>query len=141
MQLKKSLLFNIIENTHHPNRYSRAFSSLKNVFEIEENENEQTLPQDVKDKFLDIEKKYNKFLSNIPLVVIERYYFEHRGNMNKYVYLNYNEKELSDLKVSELLVRLEMFYDEMLNLACYIANFYNLEIKLNSPRDNVNDFL
>lgn len=130
MKLKSSLLFMILDNHPSPNKYSKAFTNISNVIELEESE-EFTFPQNIMKKFKEVEKKYNNFLQGIPLIVIERYYMDYRDDYNKYVFLEYHDNELTDVRIIDLFTELEKYYNDIFNLACLIANYYNLEVKLN----------
>ena len=121
----------ILEYPMGQNRYSRSFLNLKSVIELEQKEEDFNLPKEMIKEYEQIEKQFYNFINNIPLTVVERYYNEHKENMNKYVYLEYNENELSELKISELLYKLEEYFMVIYNLAVNIASYYNIEIKLN----------
>lgn len=136
MKLKSSLLFTILENPQSPNRYSKVFTSLENVFKLEKEESDSVITDEFKKRFNKIKKQYNNFHKNIPLIVVERYFMNHRDTMNKFVYLEYQNNEMTDLKISELFFDLEQFFNEVFQLACELANYYNLEIKLNKPSDS-----
>lgn len=135
MKLKGSLMASILDNYPTPNKYSRAYLNLRNVFDLESNSGfkfEKHMVESMKK----IENKYNKFLNGIPLVVIERYYIDHKENYNKYIFLEYGELELSDIRIMDLFTELEKFYSMIFELTCKIADYYNLEVKLNSKGNN-----
>lgn len=131
MKLKSNLMFMILENRQSDNRYSKSFLNLQNVIELEESDQSFKLPKELLVKYNYLKSKYNKFLSDIPLIVIERYYNENKENMNKFVFLEFDNKELTDIKISELFLELEIFFTKIFNLTCILANYYNLEVKLN----------
>ena len=141
MKLKSSLLFTILENPESPNRYSKAFLSMKNVFKLEEEETDSIITTELKTKFSKIKKQYNDFHKNIPLIVVERYFMNHIATMNKFVYLEYQGNEMTDLKISELFFELEQFFNKIFQLACELANYYNLEIKLNKPSNGEKSYV
>lgn len=137
MRLKQSLLFSILENINSNNKYSKAYLNLKNVIELEKKEKD-FKDQELIEDFEKITKNYNEFINGIPLVVVEKFYFENNARSDDYLYLEYNEQDFS-LIAMEIFNRLELFFSEVFELACRIANFYNLEIKLgnnNSGSEN-----
>jgi len=128
----------VLENSIASNRYTKAFLNVENVMALEEKDKAFQFPQNVLDSFKELKKKYDSFLAGIPLIIIERYYFEHAQDMNKYVYLEYDDNELDELKIIELYSILEDFHNKVFELACEIADLYNLEIKLNAGSNNSN---
>jgi hypothetical protein len=146
MKLKNSLLYEIYHlDNSNPSKYSRAFLNLQSVFMLEEQEGFK-IKSNLKNKFQDIQKKYNKFYSNIPLIVIEKYFYQNINNLNKFVYIEYRGEELGDMKVSELFYFLEQFFNQCFILASLLANYYNLEFKINkdvdkSQEDQQKDFI
>lgn len=137
MKLKLSLLMSILENHNHPNKYSKAFLNLKNVFELEKEEKFE-FPKKILTKFDKISEKYESFMSNIPLLVIERYHLDNISDTKKFVYLEFEKNELTDIKIIDLYLALEGFYSEMFNLGCTLASYYNLEIKFNNNNSSNN---
>ena len=83
------------------------------------------------DKFNKIEQTYLKFINGIPLNVVERYFNDNHEHPNKHAYLEYNENELSDIKIMEIYNKLELFFQDCFSLACLIADLYNFEVKFN----------
>lgn len=130
MKLKINLLISILENTPTPNKYTKAYLNLVNVHKLEK-EDGFDFPENIENKILNVTSKYESFLNNIPLQVVERYYNEYKQEINKYVFLEFNEKELSEMKIIDLYLLLEDFFSEVFEVACQIANYYNLEVKLN----------
>lgn len=106
------------------------------MFDLEKEEGFK-FPDTFEKNYSNITQKYNCFLSEIPLLIIERYYIEHKANLNKYVMLEYQDKELQDIKIIELYNYLEEFYNEIFFLATRIANYYNLEIKIGNQNNNL----
>jgi uncharacterized protein YsxB (DUF464 family) len=135
MKLKATLLGLVLDNIPVPNKYSKSFLNLENVFELERDEGF-TFPEHINKKFDEIRKKYNNFINGIPLIVIERYYMDYRDDYKKYVYLEYEGKELDEMTIMELFVELEKFYNQMFKLACILSNYYNLEVKLNAKNNS-----
>jgi len=131
MKLKLGLLGLIIDNVTTHNKYTKAFLNLKTVFELEQNENFK-FSKEFKLKFEGLKRQYLNFDNDIPLQVIEKYYFLNFENLNKYVYVEYNGNELSDTKIIDLYLKLENYFNEVFALACEIADYYNLEVKLKS---------
>lgn len=141
MKLKSSLLYMILDNAMTSNRYSKAFLNIENVFKLESKDPDFVIPKELLNTFKELKKRYDSFLSEIPLLIIERYYFDHANDMNKFVYLEYDEKELSDIKIIDLYNELEQFYNEIFELACEFASYYNLEIKMNKGESSGSDYV
>lgn len=137
MKLKLGLLSLIIDNINTPNKYSKAYMNLKNVFELEKQDGFEFSKEIIKE-FAKIEKRYLNFLNDIPLQVIEKYYFLNYENINKFVYLEFEDKEVTDLRILDLYLELETYFNQIFTTACEIANLYNLEIKLNSQSKTEN---
>ena len=131
MRLKVNLLIDILNNVPTKNKYSKAFLNLKNVFELEEKE-KFVFSKSIIEQFNELSKRYNSFLDNIPLIIIERYYNTKSDQLTSYVILEFNNNELnSDLQIMNLFQELELFFEECFNLAVQIASLYNIEVKLN----------
>lgn len=137
MKLKQGLLYNILDNRDVKDKYSKSFLSLKNVIDLEQKENK-TFDKNIIKKYNNIKDKYDNFLNNIPLNVIETFFYRYSKDLNDYIYIEYHKNEVNDLKVIDIYIMLEDYFKQVFNLACEIANFYNLEIKLNSSsNDNI----
>jgi len=59
--------------------------------------------------------------------------------MKGYISINHLEHELNK-PVSEIFILLEKFYNEMFLIASLLANYYNLEIKINQ-KNNDSEFI
>lgn len=140
MKLKVGLLSLILDNINTPNKYTKAYLNLKNVFELESKETDFKFTKEQIEKFNELEKSYNSFINGIPLKVVERYYIQHYEDLQKHCYLEFEDNELSDLKIIDLFYKLENYYEEIFEFACNIANYYNLEIKFTSQTSNT-DFI
>lgn len=108
--------------------------NLKTIVNLENKENFK-LPEDLQKSYDGIIGQEQDFINGIPLPIIEKYYLQKQSNLNSYVNILHNEKELN-LKVNEIFIKLENFYQEIFLLASLIANYYNLEIKINTENDN-----
>jgi hypothetical protein len=139
VKLKLSLLSLILDNPNIGNKYSKCFLNLKNVFELEQNEEFEFSEKFIK-SFEELEKKFNSFHNGIPLSIIEKYYIAKVNELDEYVYIEYNEKELT-LRIIDLYVLLEQYFSEIFSLACEIADYYNLEVKINSGTQKDKEFL
>ncbi|MFW6282491.1 MAG: hypothetical protein ACOC1P_00355 [Minisyncoccales bacterium] len=137
MKLKVSLLFEIIGGDNSLNKYSRGFEILENVIQLEKKENEK-FDLEIESKFKELKKRYMDFLNGIPLKVLEKHYINKRENLNKELYLEFMEKEVTNFKVIEIYLLLEDFYRELFSVACMIANFYNIEPKINNKNSEMN---
>lgn len=135
MKLKINLLVPILENTNTPNKYSKAYLSLNNVFQIEDRHNYK-FDVLIMEQYQRLTYKYGDFINKIPLTVIEKYYNVHQAELNKHCFIMYGEHELADLTVIEIYTKLEDFFNSCFSLACRIADLYNLEVKLNNPNNN-----
>lgn len=129
MKLKSSLLYMILQNSPTPHRYTSAYNSLKNVIELELKDDFE-VPQEIIEKFKVIKINYNNFINNIPLVVIEKFFNNFRDDLRRYIFIEYQNNELN-LKAIDIYLLLEDFFNDIYALACEIASYYNLEIKLN----------
>lgn len=130
---------NILDSPPTMNKYSKSFLNLKNVLDLEKRNNYTFKDDSVYTKYNYLEKKYSNFLNKIPLVVIERYFNDHKEDHNKFIYLEYIEEELTDLKIMELYQKLELFFEDCFSLACLIADLYNFEVKFNESDESNND--
>lgn len=131
MKLKLNLLLNVLENPTSSNKYSKSYLNLKNVMDLEKRGEYKFNDTSVIDKFDKIEKSYLDFINKIPLNVVERYFNDNHENPNKHAYLEYNDNELSDIKIMEIYNKLELFFQDCFSLACLIADLYNFEVKFN----------
>lgn len=134
MKLKTNLLFSVLKVPESTTKYSQSYLNLQNVFEIEDKEGFE-FPSHIIEDFDKLTKKYNNFINEVPLKIVERYYMQYRNNFNKFVFFEFNEKEVTDLTIIELYSMLESFFDSCFNLACQIAKYYNLEIKINQDSE------
>jgi len=141
MKLKNSLLLDIITSQEIPNKYSKGFLNLLTIFKLEEQEGFK-LPDYIINKFKKLEQKFISFYNNIPLRVIEKYYIKYMLDYNKYVYIEYNGFEIDNLKVIDIYLLLEQFFDDLYLIASLIASYYSLEIKINKPnKDSLDNVL
>jgi hypothetical protein len=136
MKLKLNLLIPILENVSSSNRYSKAYLNLKNVISLENRADYKFKDQEVYTKFQNLEKKFNNFLCDIPLIVVEKYFNDNKEDHNKFIYLEYKDEELTDLKIMELYNELETYFQECFTLACLIADLYNFEVKFNETNND-----
>lgn len=87
--------------------------------------------------FEDIFKKEINFKNGIHLLIIEKYFYTKKDRLNGFVCIyitnQEGEKELM-IPVQELYIELEDFYSKMFLLASILANYYNLEIKINDKQ-------
>lgn len=131
MKLKLNLLLNVLENPTNSNKYSKSFLNLKNVIDLEKRSEYKFNDKSVDTKYNLLEKKYDNFINDIPLIVVERYFNDNHETPNKHAYLEYNDNELSDIKIMEIYNTLELFFQDCFSLACLIADLYNFEVKFN----------
>jgi len=142
MKLKASLLYEILNNNFpETSKYSKSFLNIKNVIMLENNLKISEIKPETRKKFIELEKKYNLFYLNIPLVIIEKYY---NKNINHHpahiIYFevpkNDNEEIEFELSVMEVHILLENFFQEVFEIACILADDYNLEIKFKKEYSN-----
>lgn len=126
----------ILDNSNVANKYSKAYLNLKNVIELEKKENAK-FDKSIIDSFNELSKKYNSFINKVPLRVVETYFRKYAEDLEYYVYLEYEGNEVSDFKIIDIYIKLEDFFSECFELACMIADFYNLEIKLNKDKSDI----
>ena len=141
MKLKQSLLYMIINNALITKRYSQAYHNIRMVVELEEKEDKRLIEM-FKKELTELDKLYKDFKNGIPLEVIEAYYITHSANLNEFLYIEFQDKELYDIKVIDLYMDLENFYNKCYVIAVRIANYYNLEIKVNRKEtENYGDMI
>lgn len=140
MKLKSSLLFQVLDNHYSTNRYSKAYINLKNVIELETQEKHK-LSKSILENFGELTKQYDSFTKGIPLIIIERYYNDHKEKLNKYCNLRYKTYELSEVQIMDLFIQLEDYFNLCFSLAVQIASLYNLEIKINKGYDSEEGYL
>lgn len=131
MKLKSSLLLTIIEHDLGPQKYTSAYNRLKNVLQLERDEEQFKIPEDIEKRFEDLQQRFDDFKDGIPLDVVERYYIDNASNLQRFVFLAYDGKELSDMYIIELYRELEKFHREVFDIAVRLANYYALELKVN----------
>lgn len=112
-------------------KYSKSFINLEAVIDLEKQEGFK-IPESIQDKFIEIKKKYDSFMAEIPLRVIEKFYYKDESELSKYIFICYDEKEIESIQIIELYMALEEFYKEVFSIASLIANYYNIEIKINN---------
>ncbi len=131
MKLKSSLLLTIIEHDLGPQKYTSAYNRLKNVIQLERDEEQFSIPKDIENKFEELQRRFDDFKDGIPLDVVERYYIDNASNLQRFVFLTYDGKELSDMFIIDLYRELEKFHREVFDIAVRLANYYALELKVN----------
>lgn len=140
MKLKSSLLYQVLDNHFSINRYSKAYINLKNVIDLETQEKHK-LSKSILNNFEELTKQYKNFTKGIPLIIIERYYNDHKEKLNKYCHLTYKKSELSEIQIMDLFIQLEEYFNLCFSLAVQIASLYNLEIKINKGYDSEEGYL
>jgi len=133
IRLKENLLSEIFAPEIHT-KYSKSVLNLKTIIQLEKKD-EFIIPDDILDKINKILEREHNFLENIPLKIIEHYFNLKISNINSYINIIYKNEELS-IKTNELLLELEIFYTEIFMVSSLLANYYNLEIKINTASNN-----
>jgi len=136
MKLKLNLLIPILDNQNTTQKYSKAYLNLKNVLDLEKRAKYTFKDKTIYSQFEKIESRFKNFINGVPLVVIERYFNDNKENTRKFIYLEYGEKEVTDLKIMELYNKLEEFFQDCFALACLIGDLYNFEVKFNNDSSN-----
>ena len=139
--LRTLLLTKIISSEGmHPYKYSACFNALKSVIDLENKDKDDRLNKVLFDKFKDIEKSITNLderIKDFPLLIVEEYLMRNQGNLDKYIYLTYNNLEnTGDIQVMDLYIILEKFFEKMYHLAVEIADYYSLDVKLKSSNEN-----
>lgn len=134
LRIKTNFCIDILNPTTNFNKYSKSLLNIKTLIELEKKEGFE-LPKEIIENYNKIIKKEYNFINNIPLNIIEHYFYKKINNLNSYINIEFKENEVN-IKTNEIFILLENFYNEIFLLASLIANYYNLEIKINNKRDN-----
>ncbi|MHA1381177.1 MAG: hypothetical protein ACTSRG_22645 [Candidatus Helarchaeota archaeon] len=133
-----NLLIPILNNDPHPQKYSRAYLNLKNVMDLEREDEQikgkKILSESIGKDFKDIEYLYKSFLGDVPLIILEKYYLQYKDELNKHVHLRYKDSELSEIQIVEVFEKFEEYFNKCFSVACKIADLYNIEVKLNENK-------
>ena len=117
------------------NKYSKSYNNLRIVIDLESTD-KQKISKELSDEFKTLSKKYNDFIDGVPLRIIELYFYNNIKDMSFYPYIEYkNDITIDSVKVIELYELLENFFDDVFSLSSKIANYYNMEMKLNVAND------
>lgn len=135
LRLKENLLIDILSPHNLTTKYSKSLLNLKTLMELEMKETDFKIPVEIQNMYNSIVERENKFISGIPLKIIEKYYFMKSDKMNSYINIEYLEEQLN-IRCNEVFMILEEYYSEMYLLASIFGNYYNLEIKINQPQNN-----
>ena len=138
LKLKTNLLIEILSPTGAIKSYSKCLLNLNTIIRLEKEEKFK-IPQTILDLFENIKIKEDNFINGIPLNILEREFYKKIDNMKGYISINHLEHELNK-PVSEIFILLEKFYNEMFLIASLLANYYNLEIKINQ-KNNDSEFI
>lgn len=133
IKLKENLLSEIFA-PNQIDKYSKSVLNLKTLIELEQKE-EFELPKELLNRIKEILKKEDNFLNNIPLKIVEYYFNLKISNINSFINIIYKNYELS-IKTNELLIILEDYYNQIFLVSSMLANYYNLEIKINTESNN-----
>lgn len=116
-------------------KYTTCYNTLSSVIDLEKKEEQAKLPKEIFEKFNHLKELSNNLepkLKGIPLLIIEQYFLRNSNKLEKYLYINYKDIEVVDMKVSDLYIVLENFFYEIYNLAVEISDYYSLDVKLKS---------
>ena len=139
-KLRQVLLNKIISTEGvFQHKYTMAYNTLIAVMKIEEKEKaKDRLPSSFFDKVKGIQSRYSNIdgiVSGVPLLILEQYFFLNSKDLGKFLWFEYNKIEI-ELKIYELYLMLESFFIEIFEIACEIMDYYNIEMKLKSNKDN-----
>jgi len=138
-RLKTNLLIDILAyDSSALFKYSKCLLNIKTLFEIEKTEG-YIFPQNYYEIYNSILEKEKDFLNGIPLLIVEKYFYNKIQHLNGYVSISYYTKNENDeniehninMTVNDLYLLLEDFFNKIFLLASLLANYYNLEIKVN----------
>jgi len=119
------------------NKYSVAYNNLSAVIELERNDSKDKLPDTLFEEFEAIKQITNN-LSNetkdIPFLILEQYYFRNYRDLNREIYIEWKNVAF-EMKIKELFLLLEKFFNKIYMLAVKIADYYNLELKLKKTNE------
>ena len=141
--LRVHLLSNILSSEYNFNKYSISLNNVSAVISLEKEETKNPLPNSLFKEYDEILSLSNNLLSSdkkVPLLILEQYYSRNSANLNKELYIEYNNSNF-EVKVSELYVLLEEFFMKIYILAVKISDYYNLEIKLKTNKDEEQKYL
>lgn len=147
--LKKNLLIDILAyDNATPLKYSKCLLNLKTIFEIEKQESFK-YPDYFYKIFNELREKEKNFINNIPLLIVEKYFYAKNQNLNGFVSISYlipNEKGENiehnlNMSSNDLYLILEDYFSKIFMLASLMANYYNLEIKVNDTATKNKTFI
>jgi len=125
------------------NKYTNSFNSLKAVIQLERSEKKDKLPKYMFEEFDELENikdNLNNKFSNIPLLILEQYFFRNSKTLDAEIYIEYKHKNINAV-ITELYILLEDYFFKMYLLAVQIADFYNLEIKIKKDTQSKTEYL
>lgn len=135
LRLKENLIIDTLHPRNEYEKYSKSILNLKTLKHLEENEPDFEFSKNILDLFKELEEKENNFYMGVPLKIFERYYFSKTGGLNTFINFEYNEKTIN-VKTSVIFLELEELYQKIFLLGSLIANYYNIEIKINDNTKN-----
>jgi len=119
------------------NKYSIAYNNLSAVIELERNDNKDKLPDTLFKEFETIKQITNNLSTetkDIPFLILEQYYFRNYRDLNREIYIEWKNVAF-EMKIKELFLLLEKFFNKIYMLAVKIADYYNLELKLKKTNE------
>ena len=134
LKLKENLLLDILNPLEKQNKYSKGILNLKTALELEKEEGFE-VPEKILNDFAKLEKRSKSFINNIPLVIVEKYFYKNQDKFKKEVFVKYAEHSFNK-PINEIYLELEQFYNELFITASMLANYYNLEIKMKTKTNN-----
>ncbi len=134
LRLKENLLIDTLNPRNEFEKYSKCILNLKTLIQLELND-EFVFPDNIIKLYDEIIKREENFYLQVPLKIFERYFFQKSGNLNSYINFEYNEKTIN-IKTNIIFLEFENLYQQIFLCASLIANYYNIEIKINDNRKN-----
>lgn len=144
--IRKILLSEILSSKgFYEGKYTESLNILKAIIKLESKEtSSDKLGEEYFDRFKQIENNsinLHSDLGSMPLSVAEQFFIRNSSDLSRYLYMEYRDNEIKDMKVIELYNILEEFFLEMYILAVEIADHYSLEIKLKKDNKGKEDIL
>lgn len=131
-KIKLNLLIDILNPTDL-DKYSKSVLNLKTIYEVEKKD-KFVFPENIENLFQEIFEKEKNFINGIHLLIVEKYYYRKRENLQGYISITLDTERKLNMPVSELYIILEEYYSKMFLLASLMANYYNIEIKINDKK-------
>ena len=135
IRLKENLLLDILNPRSELNKYTKGILNLTTLYKIELSEKFK-FSEEITNLYLELLNKSDSFINSIPLSIVEKYFYQKVNNMNSYISIQFQGLELS-IPTNELYILLENYYNNLFLCGSLIANYYNIEIKINNTKEEM----